>query len=149
MEINSDQRLVTSAKSRTESSQVPKGCLMFDQKAYAREYYRNRRRSGKEYALKKLGEKCVQCGSTERLEFDHVDLSTKSYNISHLYEKSKELLDAELLKCQLLCSKCHKAKTGRDYTYLDHGKGMSGKKGCMCTLCKEARAAYDKERNKK
>jgi hypothetical protein len=64
--------------------------------------------------LEKLGGKCVECGCTETLEFDHIDPSTKSFNISAGYLKPIEVLEEELSKCQLLCNKCHIEKSKKD-----------------------------------
>jgi len=64
--------------------------------------------------IEKLGGKCVECGCTESLEFDHIDPSTKSFNIAAGYTKPKEVLLEEVAKCQLLCNKCHIEKTKKD-----------------------------------
>ena len=74
---------------------------------YSKTYYRQRRSE----LLNRLGGECVICGSTENLEFDHVDPNTKSLSIGKLLSYSKETVDEELKKCQLLCKECHKAKT--------------------------------------
>jgi 5-methylcytosine-specific restriction endonuclease McrA len=72
---------------------------------------------GKRYYVRKmanieyLGGQCVSCGSTERLEFDHIDPSTKSYNIGKMWSLSQAKLVSELDKCQLLCYDCHRVKT--------------------------------------
>ena len=68
----------------------------------------------REILLQKLGGKCVECGCTETLEFDHIDPSTKSFNIAAGYTKPKKVLDEELAKCQLLCVSCHREKTKKD-----------------------------------
>jgi len=68
----------------------------------------------REILIEKLGGKCVECGCTETLEFDHIDPSTKSFNISAGYHKPKEVLEEELSKCQLLCNKCHIEKSKKD-----------------------------------
>jgi len=68
----------------------------------------------REILIEKLGGKCVECGCTETLEFDHIDPSTKSFNISSGYHKPKEVLEEELSKCQLLCNKCHIEKSKKD-----------------------------------
>ena len=68
----------------------------------------------REILIEKLGGKCVECGCTETLEFDHIDPSTKSFNIAAGYTKPKEVLLEEVAKCQLLCQKCHIKKTKRD-----------------------------------
>ena len=68
----------------------------------------------REILIEKMGGKCVECGCTEILEFDHIDPSTKSFNIAAGYTKPKETLLAEVAKCQLLCNKCHIEKTKKD-----------------------------------
>jgi hypothetical protein len=64
--------------------------------------------------LEKLGGKCIKCGATDKLEFDHIDPSIKSFNISSGYHKPKEEMENELSKCQLLCNKCHCEKTKKN-----------------------------------
>jgi hypothetical protein len=71
----------------------------------------------REILIEKLGGKCVECGCTETLEFDHIDPSTKSFNISAGYHKPKEVLEEELEKCQLLCNKCHIEKSKKDLKF--------------------------------
>ena len=68
----------------------------------------------REILIEKLGGKCVECCCTEALEFDHIDPTTKSFNIAAGYTKPKEVLLAEVAKCQLLCNKCHIEKTRKD-----------------------------------
>jgi len=65
----------------------------------------------------KMGGKCVKCGCTEALEFDHIDPTTKSFNISAGYHKPKEVLEEELAKCQLLCVSCHREKTKKNQEF--------------------------------
>ena len=72
---------------------------------YCLQWYHNRRKQ----FLEKLGNKCVMCGSTENLQFDHIDPSTKTVDIGRLLT-TKRAFD-ELSKCQLLCKKCHILKT--------------------------------------
>ena len=59
---------------------------------------------------------CVKCGSTEKLELDHIDPSTKKYNPNRLWSMSDSNPDkmAELSKCQVLCKECHDGKTRGD-----------------------------------
>jgi hypothetical protein len=55
---------------------------------------------------------CVDCGSSESLEVDHVDPSTK---VNHLvWSWSEKRRVAELEKCQVRCHKCHKKKSVRE-----------------------------------
>ena len=95
------------------------------------------------------GGMCVKCGSTERLEVDHIDPSTKSLNPRHLWslsESNPERIE-ELAKCQILCYVCHKKKTkleqSKEYIHGDYG--MYNKRGCRCDLCKGAQASRMRE----
>ena len=56
-----------------------------------------------------LGGKCVLCGSTEDLQFDHIDPKTKSFHITP--QNSFKKNEPEMKKCQLLCFPCHLNKT--------------------------------------
>lgn len=90
-----------------------------------------------------LGGKCVQCGSSEELEFDHTDPSTKEFTISVMWSlafDNQKLVD-ELKKVQLLCKTCHKVKSNRE---VPHGGGKYGKRYCKCELCKLKRREYMK-----
>lgn len=72
---------------------------------YQRQWVAERRLKG----LNLLGGKCVQCGSSEKLEVDHKDPSSK---ISHrIWSWSWQRIEDELSKCQLLCRACHIRKT--------------------------------------
>lgn len=71
-------------------------------------------RARKVECIAMLGGACVRCGATESLEFDHVDPSTKAFEISTYADYSWDTLLPELRKCQLLCNACHKAKTAED-----------------------------------
>ena len=75
------------------------------------EYKREQRKERKAYCIEYLGGKCVKCGATERLEFDHIDRTTKKYNITRKVDRTFDILKEELNKCQLLCYDCHKVKT--------------------------------------
>ena len=77
---------------------------------YTKEYARNRKNLLKE----KMGGKCVQCGATEHLQFDHINPSEKLYNISNNFFRQD--IDEEIAKCQLLCSRCHLEKTKNDWS---------------------------------
>lgn len=116
-------------------------------------YMQNRRRLRKEDAIKSLGSVCSICSASELLEFDHIDPSTKSMNIS-----SPKLLDGcienfwrEVEKCQLLCRKCHLDKTrensehgGGHNKHSDQGcgTGMRYADKCRCGLCKNWKKMY-------
>ena len=86
---------------------------------YHVEYQRKHSEETKDYLKKryyetlseckeKLGGKCVKCGATERLEFDHIDPKNKSFEITRgLLMGDREKFQEELDKCQLLCYDCH------------------------------------------
>ena len=59
-----------------------------------------------------LGGKCVDCGTTKNLQFDHIDPSKKSFNISCVLS---ERTLKELEKCELRCGNCHLEKTKNDW----------------------------------
>lgn len=105
---------------------------------YAREWYAARRVR----AIESLGGKCVVCGDTEDLEFDHIDPATK---VSHrIFSWSWARIEEELKKCQLLCAKHHQDKT---IAYISTAGGTWAtrknhhKKGCGCTSCRNMRSA--------
>lgn len=94
-----------------------------------------------------LGGKCVVCGATDNLEFDHVDPTIKLFNITDKYTCCMSYLRSELDKCQLLCKTHHKEKHKQDnihgtYYMYNHGK-------CRCTECRKANAEYSRQLYKK
>lgn len=84
------------------------------QREYMREWYARRRAEWFE------GKVCVDCGSTDRLELDHVDPATK---VSHrIWSWSKARREAELAKCVVRCHDHHRAKTLASDDCRQHGK---------------------------
>ena len=61
--------------------------------------------------ISKMGGKCVECGSEEELEFDHINPTEKEFSISTRWSVMDVALEEELAKCQLLCHDCHLTKT--------------------------------------
>lgn len=86
---------------------------------------------------------CVQCGSADFLEVDHIDRTTK---IDHnIWSWSQVRRDAELAKCQVLCRDCHLAKTIAEKPQAKHGSSRRYEDyGCRCVVCKAWRAAKTK-----
>lgn len=84
--------------------------------------------------------KCVECGSIEDLELDHVDPSTK---VSHrIWTWSEVRRNEELAKCQILCRSCHQKKTAQENQTAQHGTDtMYSIYKCRCEDCRQARAA--------
>ncbi len=113
-------------------------------KLYMTERYHRRRSEW----ISSKGGKCVQCGTTDKLEIDHIDPLEKTYNIGTILSGgSEQKVQDELAKCQVLCYDCHKAKTSNDLG-APHGGGVSGKKNCTCELCRARKAEYMRERRK-
>ena len=57
----------------------------------------------------RLNGPCVQCGSDKNLELDHINPEDK---VTHnVWSFSKDKMEEELSKCQVLCNSCHKRKT--------------------------------------
>lgn len=77
--------------------------------AKTKKYYWDNRN----YVIDYLGGKCTACGTTEDLEFDHIDPTTKEFEMSKPLSRKNlpEGYMTELDKCQLLCKACHKKKT--------------------------------------
>ena len=97
-----------------------------------------------------FGNKCVKCGATENLHFDHIDPSTKVDSIGNManskgYSKCYE----EALKCQLLCSTCHKNKSieNRDYTNSAKVHRLTYKDGSSIEVYSLDTWAYDNKHN--
>jgi 5-methylcytosine-specific restriction endonuclease McrA len=66
-------------------------------------------------AITYLGGCCAACGSTEGLEFDHIDPATKKFDIGDgIWQKAEITFWLEVEKCQLLCRPHHVDKTRDD-----------------------------------
>lgn len=76
-----------------------------------REISKRTREKKKQERIDYLGGKCIGCGTTENLQFDHIDRTTKEYSISKKPDYVFEKIKPELDKCQLLCKECHRIKT--------------------------------------
>lgn len=107
------------------------------------EYDKSRYQTRKNIMIQALDGKCVQCESTENLEFDHIDPETKSFSVMKLWNRSWDVLLPELEKCQLLCKECHKAKSIANQS-VNHGEGLTGRKNCYCALCAPLKREYMK-----
>lgn len=105
-----------------------------------------------------LGRVCSVCGTTEELEFDHIDPSTKVISISNAIRQecwSWNKLVIELDKCQLLCHTHHIEKSQRNKEFKGgHNKilrpahGTAKKYGelkCRCHKCRSWKRLYRKQ----
>lgn len=96
------------------------------------------RKARRDEWIESQGGKCVDCGSSNKLEVDHINPTTKSTNPTNLWSRRKEIRDAELVKCTVRCYDCHEKKTTSEQS-IDHPHGTYSRysKGCRCNKCKE------------
>ena len=95
-----------------------------------REYQNRRRAQLRTELLAMLGGKCVRCGVTDALHFDHINPESKLFEIASGLDKPRKILLAEVAKCQLLCRSHHNDKTaeelrGRVRINVPHGEQCS------------------------
>ena len=103
-----------------------------EQRKYQREWKAKRRQEWLD-----ANGPCVQCGSSDSLEVDHITPSTK---VSHnVWSWSEERRKEELAKCQVLCKKCHGIKTQKENGGPSkHGTWrMYRRYKCRCDKCLE------------
>ena len=84
-----------------------------------KEHRREQRKEKRVYCIEYLGGKCVKCGTTHNLQFDHIKREGKKYEITRRLSNNLNNLKEELDKCQLLCYDCHKIKTKSERTILN------------------------------
>lgn len=81
------------------------------------EYVRNLRKELEDYVkLQKLDKTCLDCGNRYPpyvMDYDHCrgepKIATVRVLVNHCY--SKETIDAEIAKCDLVCANCHRERT--------------------------------------
>lgn len=98
-----------------------------------------------------LGGSCVNCGTTDNIEFDHVFREEMQFRIGTALLMRLDKLLKELQKCQLLCHKCHVQKTNTEYTRkktVVHGSPSTySNNACRCQHCRKSWSEYMKKKN--
>ena len=115
---------------------------------YHRRYYYKRRQK----LIDILGDRCEWCGTSDNLQFDHVDPDLKEFDISENLTASNGRVRRELAKCQLLCRDCHMEKTRCEQLEIGfrHATMYAWmKRRCPCELCQVAKREWYDERNAK
>jgi hypothetical protein len=109
--------------------------------AYMRGYIKVRKQQRKARLIEMLGGCCVRCETTENLEFDHIDPSTKRFNSCSDLTRAWDDLVAEARMTQLLCKECHREKGAEDRPEPAHSLYRYWYYGCRCAVCRAANAA--------
>ena len=89
---------------------------------------------------------CVKCGSTDRIELDHI-IQKKHPTNSKIWSRSESYRKRELSLCQVLCYSCHRIKSAWEHRSFKHGRNLYERWGCRCDVCKSAiKEAKQKQR---
>jgi len=107
-----------------------------------REYQQQWRLQRRQDWINSQGGCCVECGSIERLEVDHINAELKTMSATSIWTRRQEVRDEELANCQVLCYDCHKKKTKKWYDdNRKHGTvHMYERFKCRCGPCKKAKS---------
>jgi 5-methylcytosine-specific restriction endonuclease McrA len=77
---------------------------------YAKNNQEKKRQRNRDIIAEHCGCSCCKCGSTENLEYDHINPSLKKTKQSFLSVGKGELL-SQIDNIQVLCRSCHKTKS--------------------------------------
>lgn len=83
-------------------------------KRYAESVSRRAKRDRLYFQQIKLARGCADCGfrgHPAALEFDHLPGAVKLYRIAAMAGLKRELVDAEIAKCEVVCANCHRVRT--------------------------------------
>jgi 5-methylcytosine-specific restriction endonuclease McrA len=83
------------------------------------------RRKKRQQLVGHLGGKCIGCGVTEDLQFDHINRADKLYTIGKIIDWDLSRILPEVEKCQLLCKECHRIKTRANHDNAQLLKGYN------------------------
>jgi len=123
-------------------------------------YLTERRAQRRQMFKDHIGGKCVKCGTTEDLQFNHKNPKEKEFTISEIIHKNIEFVLREVEKCELLCKSCHHEETRRQYRdkeirvwndgtrkpYIHGTCRMYQQQSCRCESCVLANHLYMKHK---
>jgi len=72
----------------------------------------------------KLDRGCTDCGFNTHpaaLDFDHLPGFVKVYRVCTMADMRRELIDAEIAKCEVVCANCHRIRTMQRLEENAHG----------------------------
>lgn len=125
--------------------------MIKDLKEYSAAYYKRFTK----WCFSIIGDSCKKCGSSEKLEIDHIDPSTKIFVVTDkMSPKYRQLVIEELKKCQPLCENCHAKKTSSEHSVLfqkDRSKchgtlSQYMRYKCRCVDCRMTYSAWKRSR---
>lgn len=82
-----------------------------------------RRRRNRAYLNKAKSKGCAKCGKTDIRYLDFHHIRDKVYNLSGMLGHSRERIDEEIAKCEILCNECHRDITAQEEGYWGFGYG--------------------------
>jgi len=87
----------------------------------AREWEDKYKKEVYSFLMEEAKDGCVTCGEKDFrcLQFNHIDRSTKTNNISNMIRYSRPLLEIkqEIKKCEILCANCHAKVTADQFSW--------------------------------
>ncbi len=111
--------------------------------AYMADYMLKRYHDKMTHAKEQFDNVCSLCGSSEQLEFHHINPLEKSFTIgSEMLSLSDAKIQAELEKCQLICNLCHRQ---RHSSSAPCGTAQRYWRGCRCKPCTTVNTEYNKK----
>lgn len=133
---------ITSLFQSEDRGSIPRTRTVLDC-IYVKDYKAEYRLRMRARCLSYLGGRCAKCGTKVDLQFDHIILGTKAFEISTAIRDGYAWarVQPELDKCQLLCWQHHIGKTAMERS-VPHGGGKSGKKNCPCGPCRARKREY-------
>jgi hypothetical protein len=117
-------------------------------------YMKARRAERRRILRRILGGVCVDCGTSEHLEFDHADPSRKNFTIASHLDGDWDVLVGEVMKCELRCGPHHRerskqlghfgirGKSNGVWVEALHGTSKKYGLGCKCSECREWKRKY-------
>lgn len=92
-------RIRTQRRAITKKPVTPNDLRKYANRMFVNEFKRNKR--------------CADCSiahHSSAMDFDHLEASNKIIKISHMLNRNQSTILAEMSKCELVCSNCHRKR---------------------------------------